>query len=45
MPYRRVDTRVQVQKHGKWETLKTHPTVRAAEKHLVALRINVEHKE
>ena len=44
MPYRRVDTKVQVKKTGRWETLKTHPTVKAAEKHLMALKINVKHK-
>ena len=44
MPYRRVDTKVQVKKSGRWETLKTHPTVKKAEAHLIALRINVQHK-
>ncbi len=44
MPYRRVDTKVQVKKGSQWVTLKTHPTVKKAEVHLAALQINVEHK-
>ena len=47
MPYRRVHTTIQVLKEGRWENLKggTHRTVKEAEKHLMALQINVEGKE
>lgn len=41
MPYRRIGPVVQVQKDGRWQTLKMHPTVKRAIKHLTALRINV----
>ncbi len=44
MPYRRVDTQVQVKKSGRWVTLKTHSTVKKAKAHLAALHANVEHK-
>ena len=44
MPYRRVGTTVEVKKGVNWETVKKHPSVRLAEKHLMALRINVEGK-
>jgi hypothetical protein len=42
MPYRRVDKTIEVQKGGVWQTLKAHPTVKAAAKHLMALQLNVK---
>lgn len=45
MPYRRVGTTVEKKEGGKWVTVKTHPSVKKAEKHLTALNINVTAKE
>ena len=33
-----------MKKGSQWVTLKTHPTVKKAEAHLMALNINVKHK-
>lgn len=41
MPYRLKGKTVQIKRGGRWVKLKTHPTVRAALRHLRALRINV----
>ena len=42
MPYKRTGRTVYVQKNGEWRVLKKHPDERAAQKHLIALRINVK---
>ena len=44
MPYKRVGKKVMVKKLGRWQALKTHPSEEKAQKHLIALKINVEHK-
>jgi len=44
MPYRRIGKTVEVWKNGKWQKLKTHPTIHKAKKHLAALNINVSKK-
>ena len=41
MPYKRVDKEVMVRKGHAWRRLKLHDSVKAAEAHLTALRINV----
>lgn len=43
MPYRRVGTAVQVKRPAGWQTVKRHPTVAQAKRHVTALRINVKH--
>lgn len=48
MPYRinpKNKKQVQVQRGRRWASLKTHPSARAAAKHLAALNINVAAKE
>jgi len=41
MPYRRRGRIVEVYKNKKWRTLKIHPSIAAAVRHLTALNINV----
>ncbi len=45
MPYKRLGQKIMVKKRGRWQLLKWHKTVALAEKHLIALKINVPHKE
>jgi hypothetical protein len=44
MPYKRIGKTVYVRKDGEWQVVKKHPNERAAQKHLVALKINVKEK-
>lgn len=45
MPYRRVGNRVEKYEDGRWKLVKNHESARKAQKHVTALRINVEAKE
>lgn len=48
MPYRlnpKNHREVQVYRNGKWMKLKIHATTQKAQKHLAALKYNVEDKE
>jgi hypothetical protein len=44
MPYKVVGDKVMVQKNGRWQLLKKHPSHEKAVAHCRALEINVHHK-